>query len=454
MGSMAAAPCHLVAVPFPGRGHVNSMLNLCRILAARDGVSATVVVTEEWLGLLGGSPALEPGIRLEAIPNVIPSEHGRAADWVGFVEAVYTKMEAPFEQLLDRLGAAPAAIVADTYVPWAVSVGNRRGVPVCILSALNATIFSVHYHFDRLPVAAGGSAEITDVADPSLIESYIHGLKSIRLADLEPSHTDKTRLDKILEAYPYVRKAQCVIFSSFYELESSAIDSLRQELHCPVFAVGPCVPFMSLQENNVHPAEDQGGYMAWLDEQPANSVLYISLGSFLSVSSAQLEEIATGLAQSKVRFLWVLRDTCSRVQELIHGSNCVIVPWCDQLKVLRHPSLCGFFTHCGYNSTLEALYAGVPMLALPIALDQPINSRLIVDEWKVGYGLKEKSRTDGVVGSEVIAETVKKLMSCDSSEGVRRASLMKEAALTAIEGGGSSHRDVTSFIDYISHFKS
>jgi hypothetical protein len=161
MGSMAAAPCHLVAVPFPGRGHVNSMLNLCRILAARDGVSATVVVTEEWLGLLGGSPALEPGIRLEAIPNVIPSEHGRAADWVGFVEAVYTKMEAPFEQLLDRLGAAPAAIVADTYVPWAVSVGNRRGVPVCILSALNATIFSVHYHFDRLPVAAGGCAEIT-----------------------------------------------------------------------------------------------------------------------------------------------------------------------------------------------------------------------------------------------------------------------------------------------------
>jgi hypothetical protein len=129
MGSMAAAPCHLVAVPFPGRGHVNSMLNLCRLLAARDGVSATVVVTEEWLGLLGGSPALEPGIRLEAIPNVIPSEHGRAADWVGFVEAVYTKMEAPFEQLLDRLGAAPAAIVADTYVPWAVSVGNRRGIP-------------------------------------------------------------------------------------------------------------------------------------------------------------------------------------------------------------------------------------------------------------------------------------------------------------------------------------
>ncbi|KAM0860784.1 hypothetical protein ACQ4PT_046334 [Festuca glaucescens] len=448
MGSMAAPPFHLVAVPFPGRGHVNSMLNLCRILAARDGVSATVVVTEEWLGLLGGSPELEPGIRLEAIPNVIPSEHGRAADWAGFVEAVYTKMEAPFEKLLARLGAAPAAIVADTFVPWAVSVGNRRGIPVCILSALNATIFSVHYHFDRLPVDAG------DVSDPSLIEKYIPGLKSIRLADLEPSHTDKIRLDKILEAYPYVRKAQCVIFTTFYELESSAIDSLRQKLPCPVFAVGPCIPFMSLHENSVN-EEEQGSYMAWLDEQPANSVLYVSLGSFLSVSPAQLDEIAIGLAQSKVRFMWVLRDTCSRFQDLTRGSNCVVVPWCDQLKVLRHPSVLGFFTHCGFNSTLEALYAGVPMLTLPIALDQPINSRLIVDQWKVGYSLKEKSGADGVVGSQDIAASVKKLMNCDGSEGVRRrASLMKEAALTAIEGGGSSHRDVTSFIDYISHLKS
>jgi hypothetical protein len=288
-----------------------------------------------------------------------------------------------------------------------------------------------------------------------LIENYIPGLKSIRLADLEPTHTVKTRLEMILKAYPSVTKAQCIIFTTFYELESSAIDSLRQELPFPVFAVGPCIPFMALQEQKANSAEEQGGYIAWLDAQPANSVLYVSLGSFLSVSSAQLDEIAIGLVQSKVSFLWVLRDACSRVLDLIHGSNCRIVPWCDQLKVLCHPSLGGFFTHCGLNSTLEALYAGVPMLTLPIAFDQPINSRLIVDEWKVGYSLKEKSWADGVIGSQDIAETVTRLMNCDDSGGVRgRASLMKEASLTAIERGGSSHKDMTSFIDYISHFKS
>uniref|UniRef100_A0A452ZEJ6 Uncharacterized protein n=1 Tax=Aegilops tauschii subsp. strangulata TaxID=200361 RepID=A0A452ZEJ6_AEGTS len=291
-----------------------------------------------------------------------------------------------------------------------------------------------------------------DVTDPCLMENYIPGLKSTRLADLEPTHSDKIRLDKILEAYPYVRKAQCVIFTSFYELESNAIDFLRQELPCPVFAVGPCIPFMALQENQANPEEES--YMAWLDTQPASSVLYVSLGSFLSVSATQLDEIAIGLAQSKVRFLWVLRDKCSRVQDLIRGSDGVVVPWCDQLKILCHPSIGGFFTHCGMNSTLEALYAGVPMLTLPIAFDQPINSRLIVDEWKVGYSLKEKARADGVIGRGEIAGAVKRLVNCGDGEGTRRrASVLKEASRAAVEVGGSSDRDMVSFINYISHFK-
>jgi hypothetical protein len=161
MGSMAAPPCHILAVPYPGRGHVNAMLNLCRLLTVRDGVSATVVVTEEWLGLLGAPaalPDLGPGVRFESVPNVIPSEHGRANDMIGFLEAVYTKMAAPFERLLDRL-PAPQAIVADVFVPWTVAVGAQRGVPVCVMCPLSATMFAVHYNFHRLlPAAAAGGA--------------------------------------------------------------------------------------------------------------------------------------------------------------------------------------------------------------------------------------------------------------------------------------------------------
>lgn len=175
MTSTPVPPCHVVAVQYPGRGHVNAMVNLCRLLAARDdGITATVVVTEEWHGLVGApaaSAALGPRVRFEAIPNVVPSEHGRAGDMVGFVEAVYTrKMEAPFERLLDQLAAAPllvpAAIVADMLVPWTVAVGARRVVPVNVLCPLSATMFAVQYNFHprRTMAAALRSSPVTKIA--------------------------------------------------------------------------------------------------------------------------------------------------------------------------------------------------------------------------------------------------------------------------------------------------
>jgi UDP:flavonoid glycosyltransferase YjiC (YdhE family) len=289
-----------------------------------------------------------------------------------------------------------------------------------------------------------------------LVENYIPGTKSIRLSDLAPTNTNKTLREKTLEAYSALRNAQCVLFTSFYELESDAIDALRHELSCPVYAVGPCIPFMSLQVQEHHADTLREGYTAWLDSQPAGSVLYVSLGSFLSVSSAQLDEIAAGLAKSKARFLWALRDADARshVRGLIGGRDAgVVVPWTDQLRVLCHPSVGGFFTHCGMNSALEAVYAGVPMLTLPIAFDQPVNSRLVVEVWKTGLGLREKARADGVIERETIVAAVDRLMRRDTVEAedrLRKAALLKDAARAASEEGGSSWNDVTAFVKFIS----
>nr|CAB3491856.1 unnamed protein product [Digitaria exilis] len=324
------------------------MLNLCRLMVTcNNEITATVVVTEEWLGLLG-SPDLGPRIRFETIPNVIPSEHGRAGDMGSFLDAVYTKMTDPFERLLDRLPPpAPTAIVADLMLRWAVEVSERRGVPVCVLCPLNATTFALRYNFHRLPSVV---ARANGGTDPSLlIENYIPGLKSIRLSDLGDRLTNEKRLTRILDTFASLRRrAHCVIFSSFHELEGDAIDLLR---------------------------------------------------------------------------------------------------------VLCHPSVGGFFTHCGMNSTLEAVYAGVPMLTLPITSDQPVNSRLVVEVWKIGYGLKEKANADGLIGREEITTAVARLMSLDTAEAVemrRRAKLLKDAARATVVEGGSSWSDLTSFISFIS----
>lgn len=142
----------MVALPYPGRGHINPMMNLCKLLVSRStihDVLITFVVTEEWLGLIG-SETMPANIRFATVPNVLPSERVRAADFHGFVEAVSTKLEAPFEQLLDRLELPVSVIIADTYVLCAVPVGNRRNVPVASLWPMSATMFSIMHHFDLL----------------------------------------------------------------------------------------------------------------------------------------------------------------------------------------------------------------------------------------------------------------------------------------------------------------
>lgn len=150
-------------------------------------------------------------------------------------------------------------------------------------------------------------------------------------------------MEYILACISSIRKAQCLLFTTIYELEASVIDSLESLVTCPVYPIGPCIPYMTLENEHTKSNGEAPGridYFAWLDCQPENSVLYVSLGCFVSVSSSQLDEIALGLATSEVRFLWILREQSTRVRELVGNTNKgMILPWCDQLKVLCHPSV-------------------------------------------------------------------------------------------------------------------
>ena len=140
--------CHVVAMPYPGRGHINPLMNLCKILASKSkDILITFVVTEEWLGFLG-SDRKPDNIRFGSIPNVIPSELVRAADNNSFFEATMTKLEAPFERFLDRLELPVTIIMADTCLFWAVGVGNRRNIPVASFWPSSPTMLTIIKHFD------------------------------------------------------------------------------------------------------------------------------------------------------------------------------------------------------------------------------------------------------------------------------------------------------------------
>lgn len=137
----------VVAMPFPGRGHINPMMNLCMLLASKQpDLLITLIVTEEWLGFLSSETELPPNISLGTIPNVIPSELVRAADHPGFVEATLTNMEEPVEQVIEGLDSRPVVIIYDTFLGWVPAVGNRRNIPVASFWPMSATVFSIFKH--------------------------------------------------------------------------------------------------------------------------------------------------------------------------------------------------------------------------------------------------------------------------------------------------------------------
>ena len=143
---------------------------------------------------------------------------------------------------------------------------------------------------------------------------YIPGVSSIRLVDLPSSIVlrNEKMLHRVLEAFSWVTKTQYLLFNSTYELESQAIDVLKADLPIPIYTIGPTIPYFNLGKNYLESNNHNDlNHVEWLDCQPRGSVLYISMGSFLSFSSAQIDDIAAGLHDSGVRFLWVARGkTC------------------------------------------------------------------------------------------------------------------------------------------------
>jgi hypothetical protein len=302
---------------------------------------------------------------------------------------------------------------------------------------------------------------VIEVED-KLVVDHIPGLSSAQVADLQTLfHENDQRVVLLaMECIERVSKAQYLLFTSVYELEPQAIDSLNAIFPFPVYPIGPAIPYLELEQDHKYSSEsshNDPSYLQWLDSQPVGSVLYISLGSFLSVSGAQMDEIAAGLRDSGVRFLWVARgESSSQLMRERCGGMGLVLPWCDQLKVLCHSSIGGFWTHCGWNSTLEAVFAGVPMLAFPLFLDQVANSRLIVEDWRIGWRIKRSevgSDDQILVTKEEISELVGRFMDLESGEVKElreRARGLKYSCHQAIAEGGSSHSNLDAFIRGIS----
>jgi anthocyanidin 3-O-glucoside 5-O-glucosyltransferase len=255
-----------------------------------------------------------------------------------------------------------------------------------------------------------------------------------------------------------------VLVNSFDALELGAMNATEK---FNLIGIGPLIPSAFLDGKD--PLDKSFGgdlfqgsedYTEWLNSKPKSSVVYVSFGSILVLSNRQMEEISRGLVQSGLPFLWVIRDEqnkkkekeeddqLSACREAILEKQGMVVPWCCQVEVLSHPSIGCFVTHCGWNSTLESLVSGVPVVAFPHWTDQGTNAKLIEDVWKTG--VRVVANEEGIVEGDEIKRSLDLVMADGKTGDFRKnAKKWKDLAMDAVKDGGSSDKNLKAFVDEV-----
>ncbi|KAL0427049.1 UNVERIFIED_CONTAM: UDP-glycosyltransferase 73C4 [Sesamum latifolium] len=261
-----------------------------------------------------------------------------------------------------------------------------------------------------------------------------------------------------------------VVANSFEELEPEYIKEYKKATGKRVWCVGP----VSVCNKDYSDKAERGNRsehefcLKWLDSKEPGSVVYVCLGSQSSMATLQLIELALGLEASNRPFIWVLRNASEESQkwlleekfeERIKDRGLLIRGWAPQVLILSHPSVGAFLTHCGGNSALEGIAAGVPMITWPVFTDHFCNEKLIVNVIKTGVraGVEEpvilfgEEHDEGrvQVKNDEIKRVIEELMDGgeEGTERRRRAKELGDMAKRAVEEGGSSYLNATLFIE-------
>jgi UDP:flavonoid glycosyltransferase YjiC (YdhE family) len=249
-----------------------------------------------------------------------------------------------------------------------------------------------------------------------------------------------------------IRTSLAIIYNTIDCLENLSLAKLQQQCQVPSFPIGPMHSFAPASSTSL--LEEDNSCLAWLDQQSCNSIIYVSLGSIASMDGKQVVEMAWGLVNSQQPFLWVVRPGSIRGAEWIEilsknlkesiSERGYIVKWAPQKEVLAHNAVGGFLSHCGWNSTLESICEGVPMICRPSFEDQRVNVRYVSHVWNVGLELESELERGE------IERVVRKLMVDEEGKDMRkRGKNLKERIELCIKEGGSSNNSLNKLIEMI-----
>lgn len=479
-------PPHFVLIPLMSPGHIIPMIDMAKLLAKR-GVTVSIVVTPLDATRFGSviDRAVQSGLPIQLLQTRFPCEEAglppgcesadclSSYDLMGNFFVAITLLQKPLEEMLSKqvTNPRPSCIISDKHIPWTVETCNKFQVPRILFDGMSCFTQVINHHLfiSRIHETVPSSEAFVVPNLPDEIE-----FTRLQLPGLfNPGRLDATAFRE------QVRKTESiaygVVVNSFEELENRYVDEFRNLGRGKVWCVGP----LSLCSDNELDRAQRGNQasidynhcLKWLDGKNPGSVIYACLGSLSRLSPAQFLELALGLEASNHPFILVVKGGAKSeeierwigedgIEERTKERGLFIRGWAPQVMILSHPSIGGFLTHCGWNSTLEGISAGLAMVTWPMFAEQFLNEKLVVEILGIGVSvgarcvihLGEEEKGENRVMRDGIKEAVERVMDDEREEGRERKRTARELgtmAKRAVEEGGSSCLNITMLIQDI-----
>ncbi|KAL6966397.1 hypothetical protein U1Q18_032178 [Sarracenia purpurea var. burkii] len=423
---MAERKENIVIFPFMAQGHIISFLSLALELEKKKDYTITIVNTPLNITRLRCSIPPSSAIRLREIP-FDSAAHGLPPNsettetlppllMLRLIEAS-PSLQLPFRKLIADIvrehRRPPLCIISDMFFGWSAKVAHDFGIFHAIFNAAGgygmAVFHSLWLNLPHKKLESGSEPE--DFPIPGFPQG--HQIQTKQLPDhLKAAGIGDSWYSFSQGMFRDWLESDGILFNTTEEIDGVGLEYYRRHLHLPVWPVGPILSSTGSKARAGDGAKSTSDLCTkWLDTKPENSVLYVAFGSQSSPSPSQNLQLAMALESSGKNFIWVIRrpllaessphTTTTADHEgdrewlprgferRIRGGNrgLLLEQWAPQLEILSHKSIGAFLSHCGWNSVLEALINGVPILSWPMGAEQHFNAKMLEEELGVCVGV-------------------------------------------------------------------
>ncbi|GFP97445.1 scopoletin glucosyltransferase [Phtheirospermum japonicum] len=471
---------HIYFFPLLAAGHMIPVVDMARQFARHDtNLKSTIVLTHldapRFRATIERDSQQGSNISIRQV-TFPTAQVGLPDDCASLANITSPQMYAQFDEALKLLSVPveqllkedrPDCFVSDFFFPWTADLATKLRIPRIAFHVTGFFPLCVHNSLIMHKSHIGSDMDTPFVVPgiPDVVTMTRRKLPNF-LRDEDPNKL-ANQINKNSKEAEFASYG--VILNSFKELERDYVEHYKSNICSKAWHVGP----VSLCNTNTIDKVGRGGgdeydkrktILDWLSTKEPNSVVYVCYGTLSVFSAAQTHEIAAGLESCGRDFIWVVKNEEGTLPEgfeqRVGKRGLLIKSWAPQVLILEHESVGGFLMHCGWNSLLEGVTAGKPMITWPISCEHFDNENLVTKVLKIGVGVGSMEWTErldvpqSLIKGEDIAKAVNEVMVGEESVEMRnRVKALSDSAKKAVEKDGSSYNNLDSLLEELRFIK-